>query len=296
MSPKPCVLRPGRFVLYAIWFIVAFAMLRNALPLCADRRQNGPVSPLAAMPQVPQSRNASLVELDQAGAIQRRTSVGNESACFLPPLNSLSKSTVGVADLEVPSKPHSEFESGCQALRKNKFADAEKHLRKAVEQYEKYAAAWVLLGQLLENQQKPEEARAACSQSLSASATYVPAYLCLSDISTRQQNWDDALKFSAHVLELDPTSNAVGYAYYATAEFRLHRLAEAERNALKALEIDVRNSEPRIHFLLAQIYAAKGDRPRTAAQLREYLKYAKDPNDIALVKKYLARLDRETGK
>jgi tetratricopeptide (TPR) repeat protein len=107
----------------------------------------------------------------------------------------------------------------------------------------------------------------------------------------RQKNWDDALKFSARVLELDPTNNAVAYAYHATANLRLHHLLEAEKNALKALEIDVRNTEPRIHFLMAQIYAAKGDRQNTAAQLREYLKYAKDPGDIALVKASLAKIE-----
>ncbi|MGH9640909.1 MAG: hypothetical protein ACRD3Q_00645 [Terriglobales bacterium] len=69
-------------------------------------------------------------------------------------------------------------------------------------------------------------------------------------------------------------------------------MEEAEKSALKALEIDVRNSEPRLHFLLAQIYAAKGDRPNMVAQLREYLKYAKDPGDIAAVKSDLAKLDR----
>jgi tetratricopeptide (TPR) repeat protein len=244
------------------------------------------------MPQVPQQeRSATPTELDQSGVAQHRIATRNESACFLPPLNSVSKATVGIIDLEVPSKPHSEFESGCVALHKNKIADAEKHLRKAIREYEKYAAAWVLLGQLLETEQKPEEARAACIASLNASVTYVPGYLCLSDISVRQKNWDDALKFSARVLELDPTNNAVAYAYHATANLRLHRLLEAEKNALKALEIDVRNTEPRIHFLMAQIYAAKGDRQNTAAQLREYLKYAKDPGDIALVQGSLAKIE-----
>jgi len=220
----------------------------------------------------------------------------NEYACFLPPLNSVSPATIGVVDLQVPEKAKSEYQSGCAALRKRKTVDAEKHLRKAVLQYEKYAAAWVLLGQLLETEQKPEEARDACSHSLNASATYAAGYLCLTDISMHQKNWEDALKFSGRLLELDPTTNAVAYAYHATANLNLHRLAEAEKSALKALEIDVRNSEPRIHFLLAQVYAAKGDRSNAAAQLREYLKYARDPDDIAMVNQTLAKLDTSAAK
>lgn len=49
---------------------------------------------------------------------------------------------------------------------------------------------------------------------------------------------------------------------------------------------------PRDSFLLAQIYEAKGDRANEAVQLREYLKYATDPGDVAMVKEYLAQLER----
>ena len=40
------------------------------------------------------------------------------------------------------------------------------------------------------------------------------------------------------------------------------------------------------------IYEAKGDRGSEAAQLREYLKYASDPNDVAMVKRYLSELEK----
>ncbi len=53
-------------------------------------------------------------------------------------------------------------------------------------------------------------------------------------------------------------------------------------------------TDPRVHFLLAQIYEEKCDRAGEAAQLREYLKYASDPNDVAMVKNYLSELDQQT--
>jgi Tfp pilus assembly protein PilF len=70
-------------------------------------------------------------------------------------------------------------------------------------------------------------------------------------------------------------------------------LAEAEKSALKALEIDKNNTEPRAHFVLAQIYEAKGDRENEAAQLQEYLKFASDPQDVAMVKQYLSQLEAD---
>jgi tetratricopeptide (TPR) repeat protein len=214
-----------------------------------------------------------------------------ESNCFLPPLNGLQTVTVGIADLQIPAKAKNEYDQGCAALRSKNLAAAEKHLRNAVKQYQKYAAAWVMLGQSLEAGQKTEEARDACAQPITGGSDYLPAFLCLADISARLGKWDEVLKLSSRVLELDPTTNAVGYAYNAAANFNLHNLSKAETSALKAIEIDRSNNDPRIHFLLAQIYEGKGDRSNEASQLREYLKYATDLNDVAMIKSYLSNLE-----
>lgn len=52
------------------------------------------------------------------------------------------------------------------SLGNNNTAEAESHFRKAVKQWPKYWAAWVVLGQLLAAQQKTKEADDACSQPL----------------------------------------------------------------------------------------------------------------------------------
>ena len=282
-----------RSIVFPCNFAIPFLLISIAPFLSAQHHSSARSTP--GISQNTTVDDAPITIISDQG-ITRRFPTPNEYACFLPPLNSVGQGTIGVVDLRVPQKAKSEYQNGCAALRKNKTGDAERHLRKAVLQYEKYAAAWVLLGQLLEIEHKPDEARDACSKSLNASATYQAGYLCLTDISTRQKRWDDALTFSARSLELDPTTNALAYAYNATANLNLHRLLEAEKSALKALEIDVRNTEPRIHFLLAQIYAAKGDAAGTAAQLREYLKFARDPDDIAMVNRTLAKIDGSATK
>lgn len=217
-----------------------------------------------------------------------------EDDCFLPPLHGLRTGTVGVEDLQVPEKTKKEYAEGCASLRNRKMAAAENHLRKAVNQYAKYSAAWVLLGQVLLAQQKTEDARLACSRPLAANSNYLPAYLCLTDISSRLNNWDEVLKLSTRALAIDPTTDAAAYAYNATAALNLNHLPEAEKSALRALEIDSNHVEPRVHYLLAQIYEAKRDRANEVAQLREYLKYSTDPKDTATVRTYLAELDRKS--
>jgi tetratricopeptide (TPR) repeat protein len=212
--------------------------------------------------------------------------------CFLPPLNGLLRSSVTIADLKIPAKAQKEHKDGCAAVRNSKLLEAEGHLRKAVKQSPKYLAAWVVLGQVLQVQQKADEAYDACSQPLATDDNYLPAYLCLADISAHLERWNIVLQLSTRALEIDPANNAVAYDYNAAANFHLHRLPEAERSALRAAAIDKSNADPRVHFLLAQIYEAKGDRENEAAQLREYLKYASDPNDVAMVKRYLSELEK----
>ena len=118
----------------------------------------------------------------------------------------------------------------------------------------------------------------------------------LGEVRFRQMKFEAAVQAYARALELDPTSDAVAYGYNAVANLNLHRLSEAEKSALKASEIDRNNSDPRVHFLLAQIYEAKRDPANEAAQLREYLKFASDPSDAAMVKQYLADLEKRTAK
>lgn len=213
---------------------------------------------------------------------------------FLPPLNGLLPSKLGIADLQAPAKAQREHKDGCAALRNSRTIEAESHLRKAVKQWPKYLAAWVVLGQVLEAQQKTDEAYDACSQPLASDSSYLPAYLCLADISAHAESWNKVLQLGTRALEIDPANNAVAYDYNAAANFHLHRLPEAERSAVRATEIDKSNADPRVHFLLAQIYEAKGDRQSEPAQLREYLKYASDPNDVAMVRRYLSELEKPT--
>jgi len=221
---------------------------------------------------------------------------GDENTCFLPPLNTVPSSTISIAHLQVAPKAKKEYAAACAAQREKKFDAAEEHLRKAVKQDERYPAAWVTLGQLLAAQQKTGEARDACSQALTPDANYLLAHLCLADIAGRDRRWTEMLKHSSRAIELDPTNDPVAYGLNAAANLNLHNLPEAEKGALKAIDIDRNHSDPRIYFLLAQIYEAKGDAASEAAQLREYLKFASDPNDSAMVKKYLAELEKQTPK
>ena len=223
-------------------------------------------------------------------------SSAKDDTCLLPPLTVMGSPTIAAQQLQVSQKAKKDYQEACANLKDGKTGDAEKRLRKAVQEYPKYSAAWVTLGQVLATQQRTDEARTACGQASTADSRYVAAYLCVADLALRAHDWNEVLKQSNQALEIDPNTNVLAYEYNAAANLHLHNLPDAEKSALRAVDIDKMHREPRVYFVLAQIYEAKGDSSNEAVQLREYLKYASNPDDVAMVEQYLSELQRQGAK
>jgi len=247
------------------------SLIHNPLPSVPDDRVTGPDRPASLIP-------------------------GDDASCFIWPLTGVHSPTAGVASLGVPALARKDFQRACRAAGDKNLAKAEEHLRRALQADAEYAAAWVLLGQVLKAQQKPVDARNACSQALRADPSYLAADLCLADLCAMEQKWEEMLRFASRAVALDPANNPNAYFYSAGAYFGLRRLDEAEKSALKAAEIDKARREPRTHFLLAQIYEVERKPDAEAAQLEEYLKSVTDPQETAVVRKYLADLTRDRRK
>jgi len=291
------MLRSGWIAIARLFLVLALTIThRLGVPLLAQGVSNQGVSfpgtmatPPTTIPRFPDDR----VSLEK-GPIPQDQRV--EEGCFLPPLTVVHRTLTDAPNLNVPPRAIKEYRSACSAMQQQKWPDAEQHLRKAVEQHPKYSAAWVTLGQVMQARQQPDDARTACTQAVTVDPTYLPAHLCLADIAAHAEDWNQVLKSSQRALELNPASDPHAYFYVASAQLKLKQPAEAEKNALKAEEIDKQNLEPRVHFLLAQIYELKGDSTLEVAQLREYLKFVADPQDAAMVKKYVADLEAKSAK
>ncbi len=199
--------------------------------------------------------------------------------------------TVSLARLAVPKDARKNFESACASLKDKRLPQAEEQVRKAIGEYPNFVAAWVMLGQILTSQQQPDKARDACSHALSADANYVPAYLCMADITYGAESWDEVLDYSTRAIALDPVHDAYAFFYSAAALYNKGDLARAENNAAHAVEIDKLHRDPEMVFLLAKIHQAQGAASAAVTELHEFLKLAPDSKDSTLAKKNLADLD-----
>jgi len=290
------MLRPGWFVIRPTLLHAGVVLLVLSISYVGAQQQPVAGAPASDISNIPKPAADTLDKITLRKGLSdsqaKEKGITRDESCLLPPLTLMGSSIIAVEQLQRTAKARNEYQQGCTALVMKRMADAEKHFSNALREYPQYAMAWVTLGQVLAMQQRTDEARNACLQGSKVDPSYVPAYLCLADIAARANAWDEVLKLSGRALELNPASNAVAYEYHAAANLNLRNLQVAEKSGLRAAEIDKEHREPRICFVLAQIYEAKGDSANEAVQLREYLKYSDNAPDADMVKQFLLDLER----
>jgi tetratricopeptide (TPR) repeat protein len=230
---------------------------------------------------------------DVSGEVGRM--VDNE-ACNTWTESGVSSPTVSAKRLAVPGKANSEYQRGCSAFKGKKFPEAENHLRRAIEAYSEYPAAWVMLGQALNSQAKTDEARAACWRARELDPAYVAPYLCLAEFAVGDNDWKTVADLANRAFSIDPIGNPYAFFYAANADLHLHQLPQAEGYAQAALKLDTWHHMPEIHLLLAQIYDANGNAQGEASQLREFIKAAPNSKDTAAAKTLLSQVDARPAK
>jgi tetratricopeptide (TPR) repeat protein len=198
--------------------------------------------------------------------------------------------TVSAKRLVIPGKAMSEFRNGCGAFKGKHIAEAEDHLRRAIDAYPDYAAAWVVLGQVLNSESKLDEGKTACSKAAEIDPGYVASYLCLAEFAASKTDWPAVTKFSEQALAIDPIGNPYSLYYAADAGLHQNQLSQAEMKAQAAVKLDEWHHLPELHLLLAQIYEAAGNVVGETTQLKEFLKGAGNSKDAVKAKSMLAVL------
>lgn len=297
--------KPGRYQFASTpnWTLAVFCALTIASLAFPCRAQKGgyPASPgtnhAAAGGPIMSSRvPPETVALPTAnGASRLKPGAFTEEGCLPWNVSEGRDAAVSVASLKVPSIARSEYEKACEANNKNKFGDAELHLRGAIDKFQTYPAAWVMLGIVLEEENKGQEGHDACDHAVTIDSTYLPAYLCQAEISARKREWGQVLNLANLALDLNSPGDGYAYYYRAAALFHTKNLVEAKKSALQASETDVNHNNGPLYFLLAQIYAAEGDKMSAEAQLQLILKHPTDRRQEDAAKQFLARLESQAA-
>jgi hypothetical protein len=218
--------------------------------------------------------------------------------------------TLSAVPYKAPRDARRAYEKGLEAERNGRLADARQYFEKAVEIYPKYANAWFQLGAVLQNLAQKESARAAYTHATAIDSKFLPPYLSLASLAYEAEDWPQVLDLTNHVLDpdplkyanvtgyildLDPLDYAEAYFYNSAANYKLNKIEDAEKSALKAERLDVRPRFPQLHLLLAEILARKNNYATAISEIQTYLELAPHAKDADQVRERLAKLEKLNG-
>lgn len=210
-------------------------------------------------------------------------------------LANVEGSAISVTSLLAPKEARRMYNKALQYLRKDQEAEAGKALRKAVDIYPNYAAAWYELGRIQERDGGAEQALQSYANAISADAKFISPCLRVAEIRAKAGNWVELARITGRLLKLDAVDYPMAYVYNATANLNLGQLDDAEKSAAAGAKLDTPHRYPKLEQLLAAILARKSDYAEAAVHLRKYLAMAPDAADAGLMKKELGELERRSG-
>lgn len=218
--------------------------------------------------------------------------------------------TLSAASYLAPKDAKKAYENGLAAEKKGKLADARRYFENAVEIYPKYTSAWFQLGAIFQKLEQTESARLAYTRATTLDSKFLPPYLSLASMAFAAEDWVQLLNLTNHILDLDPLKYgdvrgyildldsldyAEAYFYNSAANYKLNKIADAERSGLKAERLDVRPRFPQLHLLLAEIFARKNDYASAISQTKIYLELAPHAKNTDQVRQRLAELEKLNG-
>jgi Tfp pilus assembly protein PilF len=216
--------------------------------------------------------------------------------------------TLNASPYNAPKDARKAYEKGLEEEKNGKLDKAAKYFEQAVRVYPKYVSAWNQLGSVLQKEKQNEAARAAYFKAIAIDSKMLAPYLSLAEMACEAENWPEALRFSGHILELDPMANvsysildldplniAEAYFYNALANYKLNRMEAAEKSGLKAELVDLRTHFPQLHLLLADIFSRKGNYANAISEIQIYLELTPHAQGAEQVREELARLEKLNG-
>jgi tetratricopeptide (TPR) repeat protein len=246
---------------------------------------------LRSRPYDPSTADMCDVSIRLKGYRPMQVTLRNDATVVLKRMGLHEGSTVSASALHAPEPAKKAYGKGVNAMNDEKWPAAQKNFEKAVEIDPDYAQAWSDLGEVLQKQAKPTEARAAWEKAVEADPKYIKPYIQLTMLDLEEKKPQDAVAIGGKAVAMNPLEFPQLYFYYAAANYNLKHLDVAEVNARRATELDNAHEIPRAELLLASVLIAKGDRNGGLQHFRKYLEIVPKAPDAEQVKRAISQLE-----
>jgi tetratricopeptide (TPR) repeat protein len=203
--------------------------------------------------------------------------------------------TISAVSLSAPKDAKKAYDKGMDAVKKQKFEDAQNDFEKAVEVYPKYATAWYELGLLQAGQGKMDMAHKYFDKASECDPKFVKPYIQISILELQASKWQGLADVTDKLVRLDPFGYPEAFYYNSVANYNLHHFEVAEKSAVAAERLDTRHAIPQVSHILGLILVLKKDYAGAAEHFKAYLQYAPDAKDAAKVRAQLAEVEKITA-
>jgi len=196
----------------------------------------------------------------------------------------------------VPSAASRPWSQALKYMAAGDWAAAEAPLRAVVLAAPKFAAGWVALGAICQNQHNAAEARPALERGIELDRKALPPLYMLANADFALKDWEATVKASQAVIQSDTRHVYLeAYIMNAIAHYEMKDLDSALDRIQEVIRLDKRQELPRAEYILGIIEEARREYDAAAAHLREYLEKNPHAKDAAAVRERVANLGRATA-
>ncbi len=202
---------------------------------------------------------------------------------FLKRMGDAKGTTISLTSMAAPKEAQNAYEKAQKAALRDKTAEAEKELNKAVRIYPHFASAWTLLGEIHRQRNQFDLARSEYSQAQAADPQFVNPMYGLAMIAMQEKKWEEAIRLTDQVTKLNAYAFPAAYFFSAAANYNAQKFDAAEESARKFKTLDTAHSHPDVCLLLSYILSRKQDYVGASQQIQDYLAIVPDsPNAESL--------------
>jgi Tfp pilus assembly protein PilF len=209
---------------------------------------------------------------------------------FLKRMGDANGTTVSVTSMAAPKDAMRAYEKAEKEMTA-KPAEAEKALKKAVQIYPQFAAAWTLLGDIHRQRDEFDEARTDYTQAMAADPQFVnPAY-GMAMVAMQEKKWDEAIQRTDQVVKMNAFAFQLAYFFNAAANYNALKFDAAEESAKKYKAMDTQHTHPEVCILLSHVFSRKEDYAGAAREIRDYLAVAPNSPEAESLKSDAKRFE-----
>lgn len=201
-------------------------------------------------------------------------------------------STVSVVNLSAPKKAVRELEIAQEREQQGKYEDALRSLKKAVQIYGAYPAAYNEMGKIERRLARPAQSEEMFSKAIELDPKWMEPYVNLAQLQMATNAFSAMFKTTGKALALNPNHPFLHF-FQAVGFFNANDFDAAEKEALLAEQNGSVGIIPEVQTILGNVYEARGDKAGALARYRLFLKQAPDSPSAPKIAAHAALLERE---